>query len=269
MKIKRKITYVVLVLIAFSFINLNPYANAGSDFEKAMLKAKKNLKTAMNKSDQTLLTKSRGEFERILQLKEQPWLVNYYIALADYGLAMNASVVQKTDLIKKYTESGIDVLNKSIDENPEFADSFVLLEALNFNRWQYEQEKMQDIISATTSADESAKKLDANNPRYVLVTGIAHFYTPTQYGGGMDVCIPEFEKSIKLFEKRKEKSELYPDWGQDLAMGYLALSLISRNDDGDMTKAKTFIDEAIKINPDSGFVSEYVMAEYKKNSTGK
>ncbi|MEO8210145.1 MAG: hypothetical protein ABI840_06260, partial [bacterium] len=73
----------------------------------------------------------------------------------------------------------------------------------------------------------------------------------------------------KLFEKRKEMSELYPDWGQDLAMGYLALSLMSRNDDGDMTKAKTLIDEATKINPDSGFVSEYVMAEYKKNSGSK
>lgn len=269
MEMKKKFTYVILALIAFSFINFNLNANAASDFEKAMLKAKKNLKTAMSKSDQTLLTKSRGEFERILQLKEQPWLVNYYIALADYGLAMNASVGQKTDLIKKYTESGIDVLNKSIDENPDFADSFVLLEALNFNRWQYEQDKMQEIISATTSADESAKKLDANNPRYVLVSGIAHFYTPTQYGGGMDVCIPDFEKSLKLFEKRKELSALYPDWGQDIAMGYLALSLITRNDDGDMAKAKTLIDEAKKLNPESGFISEYVVKEYDKNVSSK
>ena len=172
-------------------------------------------------------------------------------------------------MIKKYTESGIDLINKSLDENPDFADSYVLLEALNFNRWQYEQEKMQEIISATQSADESAKKLDPNNPRYVLITGIAHYYTPEQFGGGVSICIPEFEKSIKLFETTKVTNELYPDWGQDLAMGYMVLSLIKRNDDADMKNAKKIIDDAVIINPDSKFLTEYVMEEYKKNADKK
>lgn len=264
---KIRITLVIMVLITIGVVNLR--ANASSDFEKAMLKAKKNLNKATDKSDQTAMLKSRGEFERILQLKEQPWLVNYYIALADYGLSMNASAVQKTEDVKKYTESGINVINKSLDENPEFADSYVLLEALNFNRWQYEQEKMQEIISATQSADENAKRLDPNNPRYVLITGIAHYWTPEQYGGGMSVCIPEFEKSIKLFETRKEKSELYPDWGQDLAMGYMALSLIKRNDETDMKNAKKLMDDAIVMFPESGFLTKYVKNEYEKNSAGK
>lgn len=266
---KQKITYVILILITLSFIGFNQNANAGSDFEKAMLKAKKNLTKAMNKNDQALIMKSRGEFERILQLKEKPWLVNYYIALADYSLSMNASKDQKTEMIKKYTQSGIEVINKSLDENPEFADSYVLLEALSFNRWQYEQEKMQEIISATTSADESAKKLEPNNPRYVLVNGIAHYWTPEQYGGGMKICIPEFEQSIKLFESRKEKSEMYPTWGQDLAMGYMVLSLIKREDDEDMKNAKKIMEDGIIMFPDSGFLTGYVKEEYKKNSSVK
>ncbi len=266
---KKKITYVIMLLITFSFVNININANATGDFEKAMLKAKKNLTKAMYKGDQAAITKSRAEFERVLQLKEQQWLVNYYIALADYGMAMSASAVQKTDLVKKYTQSGMDVINKSIDENPEFADSFVLLEALNFNRWQYEQEKMQEIISATNSADESAAKLDPNNPRYVLINGIAHYYTPEQYGGGMKVCIPDFEKSIKLFESTNVTNEIYPSWGKDLAMGYMALSLIKRNEESDMKNAKKIIDDGIVMIPDSAFLTEYVMQEYKKNSETK
>ncbi|MEO8663934.1 MAG: hypothetical protein ABI462_00445 [Ignavibacteria bacterium] len=264
---KRQVSFVIILLITLSSINIT--VNASEDFEKAMKKAKKNLKTAMDKSDAALLKKSRGEFERILQLKEDMWLVNYYIAYSDYGLSLNASINQKTDDVKKYTVSGIDVLNKSIDANPEFADTYVLLEALNFNRWQYEQDKMQDIISATQSAETSAEKLEPGNPRLILIKGIAYFYTPEAFGGGPKVSIPEFEKSISLFEKRKEKSGLYPDWGNDLALGYMALSLIKRNDDGDMTKAKTYIDEAVKLNPDSGFINVYVMDEYKKNSESK
>ncbi len=261
---KKQFTFVILLLITFTFVNFN--ANAGSDFDKAMLKAKKNLKSAMDKSDETLLLKSRGEFERILQLKEKVWLVNYYIALSDYGLATAAMVKENTENVKKYTQSGIDVINKSIDEYPDFADAYVLLLGFNFNRWQYEQEKMQEIISASASADESAAKLDKNNPRLLMLNGISSYWTPEAFGGGSSVAMPKLEKSVDAFKTRKEPSELYPDWGYDWAMGYLALCLMKRNDDGDMDQAKKVIDEALVINPDSGFITAFVMKEYKKNS---
>lgn len=264
---KKQITFVILLLITFSFFNLKSHAS--EDFTKAMLKARKHLKEAMNKSDESALLKVRGEFERILQLKEDAGLVHYYIALADYGLATVGMRTEDKDKTKKYTQSGIDVINKSIELNPDFADSYVLLETLNFNRWGYEPEKMQDIISASQAADAQATKLEKDNPRLVLINGISSYFTPEAYGGGVKVAIPHFEKAIELFKKRKEKNELYPDWGYDMALGYMALSLIKRNDDGDMIKAKTYIDEATKINPDSGFIKSYVMEEYKKNSGSK
>lgn len=258
---KTKLIYSILLLITFAFTNISLPEN---DFEKAMLKAKKNLKTAMDNYDESEIIKSRGQFERILQLKEKTWLVNYYIALADYGLAMSAMSKQDNDKLKKYTESGIAVINKSIDEYPDFADSYVLLESFNFNRWQYEQDKMQDIISASQSADAEAKRLEPDNPRYILVTGISQFYTPEAFGGGIKTAMPTLQKSVDLFKTRKEKSDLYPDWGNDLAMGYLALCYINRNDDGDMVKAKELIDEASKLEPDSKFISNYVNGELKK-----
>lgn len=264
---KTKFIHVILLLITISFISSS--LKASEEFEKAMLKAKKNLKAAMDKSDEKALIKVRGEFERILQLKEEPWLVNYYIAFTDYGLAMLGNITTDKEVIKKYTESGINVINKSIDANPEFADSYVLLEALNFNRWQYEQEKMQDIINASQAADESAKKLEPENPRYVLITSIASFYTPEMYGGGVKVALPGFEKADKLFKSRVEKSKLYPDWGHEMALGYLALSLIQRDDEGDMKKAMEYIEEAKKINPDSGFINKYVMDAYDKKKADK
>ncbi|MBK9333425.1 MAG: hypothetical protein IPM96_13730 [Ignavibacteria bacterium] len=261
-----KLKTISAILLMFALLTGFNSVKADSDFDKAILKGKKTLKEGMDKSDEVILKKARGQFERILQLKQQPWLVNYYIALADYGLATTGMVKEDKETIKKYTESGINVINKSIDENPEFCDSYVLLESLNFNRWQYEQEKMQEIIAATQSADAQAKKLDAENPRYVLVTGISQFYTPEAFGGGIKMAIPTLEKSSELFKTRKEKSELYPDWGYDMALGYLALSLLKRNDDGDLSKAEVLIVEALKINPDSGFISGYVQKEYKTAS---
>ena len=125
---RNKFMFVIALIITFTFTASHSFA--GDDFEKAMLKAKKNLKSAMDNNDEAKLIKARGQFERILQLKKQLWLVNYYIALSDYGLAMEGMSKESSDKIKKYTQSGINVINKSIDENPEFADSYVLLEAL-------------------------------------------------------------------------------------------------------------------------------------------
>jgi len=263
MKTKNLIMFTVILFLAM-MLNVKSYAD--SDFDKAMLKAKKNLKEGMDKSDETKITKARGQFERILQLKKDVWLVNYYIALSDYGLSSNAMVKKNNDNVKKYTQSGIDMINKSIDENSEFADSYVLLQTLNFNRWQYEQDKMQEIIAATQSADESATKLDPNNPRLFLINGIASFFTPEAFGGGVKVAIPKLEKSLDAFKTRKEKKEIYPDWGYEMAMGYMAMSLMQRDDEGDMTKAKQYIDDAIKMNPNSEFLTEYVMKEYKDAS---
>lgn len=260
---KSKIS-ILVVILSLMFLNVKSFAD--SDFEKAMLKAKKNLKEAMEKSDETKIIKARGQFERILQLKKDVWLVNYYLALSDYGLSTVGMVGNDKDKIKKYTESGIDILNKSIDENPEFADSYILLETLNFNRWQYEQEKMESILSATQNADAEAAKLEPNNPRLSLVNGISSYYTPEAFGGGVKTSMPKLEKSISEFKTRKEKKEIYPDWGYDLAMGYMALCLIKRNDEGDMKKAKEYIDEGLKTNPDSGFLSSYVMKEYTENN---
>jgi tetratricopeptide (TPR) repeat protein len=257
----------VKLLVVLMMIMITGIANSRDDFEDAMLKARKSLTEASEKNDEASLKKARGQFERILQLKKDPWLVNYYIALADYSLSMTGSASNDQKTVKQYTESGITTLQKSIDLKPDFAESYILMKALNFNRWQYEQEKMQEIISATSAADAEAAKLEPENPRFVLLNGISSYYTPEAFGGGANNAIPDLEKSIDLFSKRKEKSDLYPEWGKDLAYGYLAMALVKRNGDGDMTKAKEVIDEGMKLFPGSGFISEYVMSEYKKSQS--
>jgi hypothetical protein len=151
---KQKIVLIVLLVFLVSSFSF------ADDFSDAILKAKKNLKSAENKSDEKALIKVRGEFERILQLKKNTWIVYYYLSYTDFTIASTYMKDQVKDKIKKYTESGFEMINKSIEGNPDFSDSYVMQMLLNFNRWIYEQDKMNDIISATTAADEMAKKLE-------------------------------------------------------------------------------------------------------------
>ncbi|TRZ65672.1 hypothetical protein D4R20_01710, partial [bacterium] len=158
-------TIFVKLLLIFALVFTTSTLMA-DDFTDAMAKARKNLKSAGETADEKALMKSRGEFERILQLKKNQWIVYYYIAYVDYNISMLGAKDQNFDKVKKYTESAMDILNKSTDLNPDFSYSYVLRLALTFNRWMYEQDKMADIIAKTTAADETAKSLDPDNPRY-------------------------------------------------------------------------------------------------------
>ncbi len=235
------------------------------DFTDAMLKAKKNLQTAMNSYDEKALLKSRGEFERILQLKKQEWIVNYYIALIDYSLASSAmSDPSKKDVVKKYTESGFANLDKSILVRDDFADSYVLRYALQFNRWVYEQDKMNDIIAASEEAKTKAEKLEPENPRLYLMDGISTYYTPEMFGGGVKKAVPMLEKSLDLFGKRTEKEAYYPDWGKDMTYGFLCLGYLKRDDEGDKKLAADLYSKASTEFPNSTFLSGYVKKEMDK-----
>jgi len=253
--------FLALLLLAISFNTLK-----ADDFTDAMIKAKKNLQAAMNNSDEKALTKVRGEFERILQLKKQEWIVNYYLAVVDYSIASSAMGGEKQDKekLKKYTESGLSNLEKSILVRDDFSDSYVLRYALNFNRWVYEQDKMADIMAQSSEAKEKAEKLDPENPRFHLMDGISTFYMPEAFGGGAKKSTPILEKSVDLFGKRVEKEAYYPDWGKDLAYGFLVMSYAKRDDDGDKKKATDLLDKAMKELPDSGFLKGYVKKQLEE-----
>ena len=249
----KKLLFVLLLLT----ITFN--VSKADDFTDAMLKAKKNLQTAMNNYDEKALMKVRGEFERILQLKKHDWIVNYFIAVVDYSLAYTAMGENQDKVkLKKYTESGLSNLEKSILVRDDFADSYILRYALNFNRWVYEQDKMADIIQQSDEAKEKAEKLDPENPRFYLMNGMSTFYMPEAFGGGANKSTPIFEKCMDMFAKRVEKETYYPDWGKDLAYGFLAMSYAKRDDDDDKKKATETLEKAMKEFPDSGFLKGYI-----------
>lgn len=256
----KKTLLLVLLLITFG---LNTVLKADDDFTKAIVKAKASLRTAINKYDEKEMIKARGQFERILQLKKNTWLVNYYLALCDYNISTTGMESKDNDKVKKYTQSGLELLDKSILERDNFADAYVLRMSLTYNRFQYEMDKMQSIIADVTAAEETAKKLDPTNPRFYLVQGIATFYTPAAFGGGVDKATPMLEKSVELFSLIKNSDETLPDWGNSGAYGYLALCQL---DAGKLAEAKANMDKGLALDPDSKFLTGYVKKEYDEKA---
>lgn len=254
MKLKYFFLFTICLLLSAS----NLFAD---DFSDAVLKAKKKLKQSENTNDQSALLKIRGDFERILQLKKNPWLIYYYMGLIDFSISYQYMEKQDKDAIKKYTESSLEQLDKCIGMEEGFAEAWILKFAVQSNRWVYEPDKMNDIMAKQTEAKDMSKKYDPDNPRFYLIDGMNTYYTPEQFGGGIDKAQPLFEKSYELFQIYKVQDETYPEWGEDQAMGMLAMCYIGKDK---LEEAKKWIDKGLEKYPDSGFLKEYVMKEYEK-----
>jgi tetratricopeptide (TPR) repeat protein len=249
--------------IVLFIISLNNNFVIADDYTNAMLKALGKYKEAADNNDKQLLLKSRGDFERILQLKKNEWMIYYYLGLTDYMLSRIAAEEKNNDDLKKFTESAIDMLNKSADMNDQFAESFILNYAVQSNRWQYEPNKMNDIIARSTEAKETALKLEPKNPRLYLIDGFITFYTPEGFGGGIDKAQVLFEKSWNYFKSYQPKDNTYPNWGYDQAGGMMAMCYIKNNN---TEEAKKWIDIVLEKSPDSKFIKYFVLPEYEKIS---
>ncbi len=255
----KKIISILLIAVFCFGLSAVTYAD---DFTDAMMKAKKKMKENENNDEQSLL-KIRGDFERILQLKQKQWLVNYYMGLIDMLISYNFAGKKDMDAVKKYTESSLDMLNKATDLKDDFGEAYILKFAVISNRWMYEPNKMNDIMAKQSEAKDLAKKYDQENPRLYLVDGINTYYTPESFGGGVDLALPLFEKSYELFQTYKPVDETYPDWGKDQVCGYLALCSI-KNDM--LEDAKKWMDKGLEYNPDSDFIKNEVQKEYNKKA---
>lgn len=252
-------TLLSIIILTILFISRGAYAD---DYTDAMVKAIGKLNAVNDITDRASLTKIRGDFERILQLKKNQWMINYYMAMCDMMLAWSyMGEKPDNDNIKKYNESCIDLLNKATDMKDDFADAYVMKMSAQSNRWLYEPNKMNDIIGKGAEAKDMAKKTDPNNPRFYLVDGTNTYYTPENFGGGIDAAMPLFEKSWELFGTFKPVDETYPNWGKDQAAGMLALCNIKN---GKLDEAKKWIDKGYEAKPSSGFLKNMVEPEYEK-----
>lgn len=253
----KKLTIAILLFCLAAFSNVR-----ADDYTDAMVKSIKKLNGIIDMTDRTSIQKIRGDFERILQLKKNQWMVNYYIAMCDLFLAWSYyGDKPDNDNIKKYNESCLELLDKATDMKDDFAEAYILKMSANSNRWSYEPNKMNDIIGKGTEAKEMAKKLDPNNPRYYVVDGTNTYYTPESFGGGADAAMPKFEKAWDLFSTYKPVDETYPKWGKDNAAGMIAMCYIKKDN---LTDAKKWIDKALEAVPGSPIIKGIVMPAYEK-----
>jgi tetratricopeptide (TPR) repeat protein len=225
-------------------------AGPADDFEEATIKGKQLIEDGVDKFDEEILIGARSHFERLLSNREMQWLTEYYMAYADYRLAILYQVRDKNELMVKYLDDGIERVNACIAKNDKFADAHGLLSALLGQKIGADPSLGMTLGMQAFTAMGNAVAHGESNPRVAMFSAISAYYTPEQFGGSKTKAADEIARAVELFAKDKINDKRLPDWGQSEAYAWQAKFFVER---GELDQARKSLDSALKVNPKNGF----------------
>ena len=119
----------IMILAVFVLLCLAPQGPAQEDIDTRIAQTRNDLEQALNVWTKQSIMGARAGFERLLDRDGRDWLVRYYIALADYRLAIWHIAMNDRKAIRPYLDEGEEILKESIDANPAFGEAHALLGA--------------------------------------------------------------------------------------------------------------------------------------------
>ncbi len=177
--------------------------------------------------DHAALIDLSNSFERIANAEKTQWLPFYYAALANinagYSFTMDGGFGDKSADIDPLADKAEELLNKAETLSKDNSEIWVVKKMLASVRMMGNpMARFQEYGPIATAALETAKKLNADNPRVYLLEGQDLFFTPEQFGGDKQEAKKRFETTISKFEIHKAESRVHPNWGLGQAKYFLS-----------------------------------------------
>lgn len=255
--------YSIISFLLIVLILINHPVKAGVNMDSLIITGKNQLRQAANTWNENGLIVSRSFFERCMSDQTYPWLIHYYIALADYRLVSYHLSEQDKEKALQYIDDGIEHLKKSIEIRNDFAEAYSLLSSFYGNKIGVKP--MLGMTLGPKSGHEMSKamNLEPKNPRNHLIAGQSAYFTPKLFGGGKEKAKKYFKQAIAYFDSLHTENLIYPDWGHEEA--YVWLGIYYRDNENKETALKHF-KKALEINPDYNWVKYVLIPEIEKKS---
>ena len=202
-------------LLVIASLFMVTMVSAQGKFEAGMGKGLGMLKEAKTAA---ALIETSAFFERVADAEKTQWLPYYYAALSLYQSAWADSKADKD----KVGEACKVLISKGMAIE-KTADLYCLEQQVAVLQMMVDpMTRWQTYGAAAKVALESAKNVDATNPRIYYLDGMTLMNTPEAFGGGKAVAKPLFAKSVELFTTYKPATPFHPNWGADDAAKQLA-----------------------------------------------
>jgi hypothetical protein len=159
-------------------------------------------------------------FERIGTAEKTQWLPYYYAALANVNLgysmmSMNGQSAPDAAKIDPLADKAEEMINKAEALSKDNSEIFVVKKMIASLRMMVDpMSRWMKYGPVAQEALETAKRLNAENPRTFLLEGQDKFYTPEQFGGSKTEAKKLFETALAKFDTFKPESSIHPRWGK-------------------------------------------------------
>jgi tetratricopeptide (TPR) repeat protein len=173
-------------------------------------------------------------------------LIQHYQGYAIYRQGI-LKVGRGTDGSAEF-EQAKSILERSLKTRP-LAETHMLLSSIDGQLIAKSPMKAMILGMASSASTKEAMNLGPNNPRVWLLRGQSAIFTPSEYGGGLDVAAEQLKRSIELFAKDAPKPG-EPSWGKAEAYAWLGQVYEKK---GDKAKAAELYKTALEISPKYGF----------------
>lgn len=171
----------------------------------------------------------------------------YEQGLAFYRLGLNYQMTGQIDNAIEALEKATELLEYTVKENDQDTESYALLAQVYGLRIAYEPMKGAIFGPRSANAINRAQKLDNENPRVKLISGIIAYNTPVMFGGSKSNALENFNQAIDVFPS-DQQSDFH--WGYAESYTWRGLTHLEM---GNKEKALADWQQAITIEPNFGW----------------
>lgn len=175
------------------------------------------------RNTQALLDLSAA-FERIGDAEKTQWLPYYYAALAQVNAAFalgNGNL--KPEQVDPMADKAEALLNKAEAMAKDNSEIFVVKKMIaNLRMMADPMHRFMTYGPQGAQALQTAKALNPENPRTLLLEAEDKFFTPEQFGGSKTEAKRLFEEALKKYDAFKPGTTLDPVWGKTTALYFLS-----------------------------------------------
>lgn len=246
----------VIIILSILFSTVCIFAD---EFEDKIIKARDLLEEGYLSWNEAKMQESLAQFERLLFLEKEKYLVHYYLGLNSYRLAVFYN--KDEDKSDKMTDMAINHLEESQKLNNTFAESYALLSScyglkIGMSPWK-------GMILGIKSGNllDKAVSLEPDNPRVWLMKGISTNYTPKIFGGSKEKALEELKKAESCYENEKRINPILPGWGYDETFAWMGIIL---KELGKLEQAKIILEKGLKINPENGWIKYQLLPQIEE-----
>lgn len=145
--------------------------------------------------DQAASAMNMDQLQAYAQEIERP----YTKAYAHYRVAVTASTLEDEAVLREALASAEQILTAELEKNGN-AEHHTLQAAVLGMKMGLNPRQGMTLGPKQQRHLDKAEKLAPENPRVALVRGIAAFYTPGVFGGGVDKAEKHFKKALTRYD---------------------------------------------------------------------